>query len=249
MNRRFPKIFVIALIVCALAATLALVGCGSEDDSVGKKSHVVDPIPLGGENVLDDGGKINLKGSSFAFKGVEFDEAAEHKIYFDTDTAKFELFGGQKVGTWNNSDASFGRIQVTAATKGAIFTFDFSDVEDKSNIGCMVNLIACRGSVLFSVSTDKEHWLDIGFNQPTGIRLDASESVDELSGKPVKDKNLRRAYFLLGDYIGESDVLYFKAGFTKSYFQGSDSANNAIGADLIDHVAYYDGMKIVGDII
>lgn len=250
MRKHFKKSVIMTIIACALVAAVALVGCGGAQGGSGTNKHVPDPKPLGGENILDDGGAIKDTGSVFSLTCAEYAEEAEHKISFQTDTDKYELYGSQKLSTWNNSDSQFGRIQVTNAANGAIFKFDFTGVEDTSNVGCALNLIACRGSVLFSVSADKEHWIDIGFNQPDGIRCDAMvNSLEELSGKKVKDNNLKRAYFLLGEFVDESKVLYFRASFSKNYFQGTDAANNGIGADLIDYIAYYDNIKLVGEVV
>ncbi len=247
MKKFVSKLITLAICACMIVTGSAIAGCAGNGAGLnGDKLHTVDSRPLGGDTLLDEGGAIKTGGSVYSFQKAVYEESDEHKIFFKTDTDKFELIGGQTVGAWNNSDNSYGRIQVMAESKAVIFKMDFSEAEDVSNIGCALNLIACRGSVLLSVSTDKENWKDIGYNSPNGIICDAKIHLDELNGNGVKDTNLYRMYYLLGEYLGESKILYLKAGFSQSRYQGPDAANNKIGSDLIDYIAYYDSIKLVG---
>lgn len=252
MKKLVCKLTALALGACILATGAAIAGCsGGGDADRGDRLHIADTRPLGGDKLLDDGGAINSSsgGTAFIFKNAVYEESAEHKISFESDSDKYETVGGQARGTWSNSGNTYGRFQVTAESRAVIFKLDFTGVEDTSNIGCMVNIIATRGSVLLSVSTDKENWKDIGYNLPTGVVCDAKYHREELNGNEVKDNNLYAMYYLLGEYIGESKVLYLKAGFSRAYFQGASAADNGIGADLIDHIAYYDSIKLVGSSI
>ena len=145
----------------------------------------------------------------------------------------------------------FKRYQITAGAANATVTFklDFSSAENTLDVGLAVNLIASRGSVLLSVSTDKEKWIDIGYNTEEGIRCDAKVHLEELGGKKVSDKNLYRMYYFLGEYLGKSKILYVRAGFSRDYYQGPSAADNDVGADLIGYIQYYDCIKIVGKTI
>ena len=248
MKKGFIKIISCILCICSLVAVICFSGCAGKSGN--KLNHVVDPKPLGGEKLLDDGGKIKSQDPTFAFKEAVFDEKDEHTISFETDTDKIEANGiGQ--GEWKNSDQVFKRYQITASSPKATVTFklDFSSAENTLDVCMAVNLIASRGSVLLSVSTDKEKWIDIGYNTEDGIRCDAKVHLEELGGKKVSDKNLYRMYYFLGEYLGESKVLYVRAGFSRDYYQGPFAADNGVGADLIGYIQYYDSIKIVGKTI
>lgn len=245
MKKGFIKIISCTLCVCTLVAAMCFAGCSTKPGD--KFNHIVDPNPIGGEKLLDDGGKIKSQDSVFAFKGVEFAEEDEHIISFDTDADKIEA-DGIKQAEWKNSGQVFKRYTITANSAKATATFklDFSSAENTIDAGMAVNLIASRGSVLLSVSTDKEKWINIGYNTEEGIRCDAKVHLEELGGKKINDRNLYRMYYLLGEYLGESKVLYVRAGFSRDYYQGPSAPDNNVGADLIGYICYYDKMKIVG---
>ncbi|HBK01703.1 MAG TPA: hypothetical protein DDY77_01550, partial [Clostridiales bacterium] len=64
MKKSFIKIISCVLCLCSLVAVMCFSGCAGKDDN--KFNHIVDPNPLGGEKLLDDGGKIKSQDSAFA---------------------------------------------------------------------------------------------------------------------------------------------------------------------------------------
>ncbi len=251
------KIVLYALLVFALIATLAfaftLAGCGGKGaEKIGK--HIGNPDGMGGENVLDDGGAIIQTGPTQVLRGVAFKK--EKRIVLGLDDDDYELRNA-KVTEWTGAyaagvpeDVTIDRCQITSPDSSITFEFDFSGVEDKSRVGCRVTLISTRSHTTLSVSTDMEHWTEIGYPDTSAvstsyIKCDYGEHITDLrnAGYEINDNNLWQFYYLLGDYIGESDVIYLRAGYSDEH--NGVLTENGVGADIIDHVSYFESLDLV----
>lgn len=260
-----------------LAGILGLTICGCSTGSGGgggggtadSGKHVADTEDKMGEGILDDGGDINV--SDPVQVAVDVKVEGEHRIYYGKpeDEDKVEQHNSV-LGRWNSD--RFFRINGPAYPDNShpeitreevedtytIVTLDISGFADVSNVGLRVNLINIRASTLISVSTDKQHWTDIGYPDETfnGIRGDYTTHLDELYSWQTdenivdgvkSDANIFACYYLLGEYAKKGQPIYIKCGWSDAYWQGL--AGKGQPCDLIAYMSYYEKMEIIYDYI
>ena len=252
-NKSKFRVLIAFVAITAVVLMLAFAGCGNgAADAAGK--HVVNPDGMGGETVLDDGGAIIQTGPTQVLRGVSFKK--ERRIVLGLDDDDYEL-NNASVTEWSSAhtagvpeDVTIYRCQTTSPDSSIIFELDFSGVEDKSDIGCRVTLICTRSHTSLSVSTDKETWTEIGYPDTAAvstsyIKCDYGEHITDLrnAGYQINDNNLWQFYYRLGDYIGESDVIYLRAGYSEEH--NGVLPENGVGADIIDHVRYFEQLDLI----
>lgn len=215
-----------------------------DKDPEEKPLHVVDPNGMGGEGILDDGGSINPTEPVEVAVGVELE--GEHQIVIGQDKDKYELNNTDDTATWQNSGFTFNRIRHGSEEDTTTFTFDFSHLEDTSKVGAMVTLINSRTYTCIQVSTDKTNWTDIGYadKQYNGVKGDYTTHIDELLGNQVADTNLYQCYYKLGEYIGDSKVIYLRTTYSDAHYTKLPSP---AGTDVIGYVSYFDELTVKYD--
>ena len=243
------------LFVFVFVGSMALfAGCSFGDktaETSGK--HVVDPTDMGGEGVLDDGGKINHSGPTEVMTGVKV--SGERRIVLGLDDDKYQLNCGAKLEQWSGvPNETIYRCRITNAASNITFTLDFSDVEDTSKIGCMVTLIRFRAQMTISVSSDGEEWTEIGYpdrsaTSTVNIRSDYAEQIHDLrnAGYKINDSGLWQFYWNLGDYIGDSGILYLRAGYSDEH--SGILRDDGVGTDIIDHISYFKTLDYVYEML
>ncbi len=172
-----------------------------------------------------------------------------HDIILGKHESKYELSGSLALATWDCGGtiaSPFPRIQVRKENQFITFTLDFSEVEDKTNIGFSANMIKSRPNALIQVSADKENWDDLGYQQGNEdvYNSDYAERITSMRGVAVSDGNLYRLYYSLADYadeIGKNGLLYIRFGFTEKYKNSLSGA--AVGSDVIDGICYYEKLN------
>jgi hypothetical protein len=158
----------------------------------------------------------------------------EHQIVLGTDEEYYE-FVGTAMRTWTNSGNTVDRVSTSSLDAYMIFTLDISSLTDVSKVGVMLTLINTRPHTCISVSTDKQHWTDIGWNETGGVTADYKELITDLRGKTVSDKNLYQCYYALGDYAVAGQPLYIKCGYSDDY----NNSTEMNGADIIDYISWF----------
>lgn len=229
--------------------TLPLIsGCSSENggnnSSSDKPLHVVDPNGMGGEDILDDGGKINPSDPIEVAVGVE--TFGEHRIIIGEDKDKYQT-NGDDTAIWKNGDNVFNRIRHNDQGTESIFTLNFEHLTDTSRIGVMVNLINNRTYSCIQISNDMTAWTDIGYadKEYNGIKGDYTTCATTLLGKEVSDSNLYQCYYQLEKYLrDDSKILYLKTTWSDQHYTKLASP---VGTDLIGYVSYFDELEIKYD--
>lgn len=244
MNKKFWRsLLACASVAAAAFSSVAFVGCNSDDDKRQSAGHVLNPDGMGGENILDDGGGINVTEPVLTATGVEKD--GEHKIILGETTEGYELYGGATLADWSNSGFTFKRVRCGdkgGEEYGVIFPFDTSAVSDVSKIGVMITLIYSRQFTRISVSTDKTNWTDIGYGEENSIKCGYSERITDLLGNTVSDGNLYQCYYELGEYAKAGSPLYVKCGYSNAY---PNALASPAGTDVIAYVSFFDSLKVI----
>ena len=215
-----------------------------------------------GENVFTAKQAITVKEGSAAVSFGGGTYQGMHQIVLDPELEGTEGNGytfseGNSVRQWTCNgtypDSPFGRAQSTGADKYITFTMDFSDLDDVSKVGISANMIGTRGRTHVEVSTDNQEFTTIGYSNDNGVyvtndycsdfKSDYMELVTSLRGNSVNDSHLYNYFWSLGEYMGESKVVYVRFGWQEEWQNGLQSP--AVGADVIDHVCFYDVLNIV----
>ena len=181
----FKRIICLIVCLCVSFSALLCVACsGGGDDSsggaeIGDKGHVRNPVGIGGEGILDDGGDINI--TEPVLTAIAEKHSGEHKIIIGQNKESYEFFGDNSEAEWSNSGATFNRVRCgldgEGKEYGVIFKFDISSLSKIDEVGCVVTLIANRKYTCISVSADKTNWTDIGYGELNGIKADYSERI------------------------------------------------------------------------
>ena len=244
----FKRIICLIVCLCVSFSALLCVACsGGGDDSsggaeVGDKGHVRNPVGIGGEGILDDGGDINI--TEPVLTAIAEKHSGEHKIIVNENKDSYELIGsGTDEATWANSGATFNRIRCgldgEGKEYGVIFKFDISSLSKIDEVGCVVTLIANRKYTCISVSADKINWTDIGYGELNGIKADYSERTDKLLDTEVSDSNLFQCYYSLAKYAEQGKPLYLKCGYSDKY---ENSLPSPVGTDVIAYVSWFESL-------
>ena len=255
MNKKFLSVFAI---LSALTVGLAAVGCseggtsGSQDVNDGK--HVRDEASMGGEGVLDDGGRIIYSEPILKATGVRYNPEDEHRIYLGKDTDKYEIEGAANVvHSWFSN--TFYRLQCNNGN--LIFPLVFDDDVDLSRVGMRLNLINNRCYTEISISFDgRNNWIPIGYadEEYKGIRGDYTQHLEKLYNWETEedvvvssDSNIYECYYLLGDYAlmaaNYGVPLYVRCSRNETDYWGGLPSKD--GTDVISFISYYDSLEVV----
>ncbi len=228
-----------------ISSALLFSSCKSDQNGpINSGAHVVDPIPMGGEEVLDDGGQINHSDPIKVTTGVKFKK--ERRIVLGLDDDKYTLEGGAKIEDW--AGAPVHRIKLTNTAQSITFRLDFSKVEDKSKVGCMMTLIRSRANMTVQVSLNQEDWTEIGYPErsafsTSNIHCNYAEQVHDLrnAGYTLNDKNLWQFYWNLGEYVDDTGIIYLRAGYSNEH--ADILSDKGVGTDIIDYISYFESLE------
>ena len=214
-----------------------------------------------GDDVFEDTLPITVNEGTAIITSGAVTYSGMHQIVIDPELVGEEgegytLSGGMTTKTWDYNgtykDSPFGRMQADGAGKYVTFEYDFSSLDDVSKVGFSANMIGTRARTLIEVSTDNQDFVTIGYSDDpsrggnnyycSDYHSDYKQHVTSLRGFEVGDPNLYNYFWSLGEYIGESKKIYVRFGYTDEY--QNDLESQAVGADVIDNICFYDSLEI-----